>query len=129
MLKQFGVETNSMYIHKYEALTPDSFIWKITLRDADKYTHYYLYAEDYVPSLDHVVKIIHENLASWSPNDAIKLIQVTKVAESREADTAKSTTDYQKAKRSEEFMKYAITSGIDFVFLARVTNRPNTNLD
>lgn len=129
MLKQFGVEASDIFLHKYEALTPDSFIWKITHRHNDEYTNYYLYAEDYVPSLEHVVKEIEANLASWSPNDKVKLMPVTKRIKWEHSDPVKSTDTYQKPERASEFMKFAATSGFDYVFLAKITNEPKTNLD
>src|SRR4051794_39319651 len=49
------------------ALSPDSFLWKIF----DGETVYYLYAEDYVPSLDHVREALPEFAAPKSTFDFV----------------------------------------------------------
>ena len=41
---------------RFEVITPDSFMWRLLINDGV----YYLYAEDYVPSLDHATAIFNQ---------------------------------------------------------------------
>lgn len=125
MLKQFGVVTDKINLLRYEALTPDRFIWFFTINSI----RYCLYAEDYVPSIQHVKQTIRDNLTKWNPKDTYKLLEI-KDREKREGvSPAKSANTHKSPDRPEEFMKYATTSGFDFVFLGRSESKPKTNLD
>lgn len=124
-LIQFGLAPKKITLLKYEALTPDSFIWFLSV-DGAKYC---LYAEDYVPSLEHVQEIIHENLPTWTPYDKYKLKKVEKRQEWIDTSPVKSAATYIPPTKPEEFMKHATTSGFDFVFVAESKSKPKTNLD
>ncbi len=114
-LMQFGLEAESLLLLKYECLTPDSFIWFFGIGNA----HYCLYAEDYVPSLEHVVETINVNRVQWTPEATFELMEVVKPAIWEESSPVTSATTYQPPEDTEEFMKFAAASGVDFVFLAR----------
>ncbi len=111
--KQFGLDVADLKLLKYEILSPDSFIWFFTAKG-----HYCLYAEDFVHSLDLVSKTIHDNLPSESWDDKFELLQVKSPQKWEEASPVTSADTYEPPKDKDEFMKYAGTSGYDFVFLA-----------
>jgi hypothetical protein len=123
LLKQFDVNAEKISLIKYEALTPDSFIW-IFNTDSGRYC---LYAEDYVPSIDHVKKQIDEYRSEWNPEDKYELLQVRKKEEWDKASPVAAADTYKPPEKPEEFMQYAATSGFDFVFLAKVITQPTTN--
>ena len=96
---------------RYEVITPDSFMWRLQIGDSV----YYLYAEDYVPGLDHVKSIFNQYIEKddWSfvkPIEAIKF---------QDASPVKGATTYKEPIDSDNMMQYAVDSGYDFVFLAR----------
>jgi hypothetical protein len=78
-------------------LSPDSFIWKLEI-DRSKY---YLYAEDYVDSLQHVLDEIEE-VAGKGAGELIRI-----------KNKLKSMTD-------SDLNDYAAQSGYDNVFLYKV---------
>lgn len=93
-------------------LTSGSFIWKIF----DGETVYFLYAEDYVPSLDHV----RERLAEFSDNGAsFEFLPVKRPIAFEDSTPNQSTVVYKPPKNEYEFAKYASQSGYDFVFLLK----------
>jgi hypothetical protein len=123
-LKQFDVKAEKISLLKYEALTPDSFIW-IFNTDSRRYC---LYAEDYVPSIDHVKKQMDEKRSEWGSDDQYELLRVSHNQEWDKTSPVATATTYQQPEKPKEFMQYAATSGFDFVFLAKVINQPTTNL-
>ena len=91
-------------------LSPDSFLWQIF----DGVTHYYLYAEDYVPSLDHV----KQQICDFYQKDIDLTFVKAKVPLAFEDSTPnKTATVYQPPEDEYEFAKYSSQSGYDFVFL------------
>lgn len=129
MLKRFGIEVEKINLMKYEALTPDSFIWIFNL-DSSTPERYCLYAEDYVPSIEHINKMIEQNRSDWNPNDNFSLVEVVDQQEVDVAKQANPESTFKKAPgKPDEFMKYATKSGFDYVFLGRNTNKPKTNQD
>lgn len=120
VLKQYDVKPQEMRLHKYEAITPDSFIWCITVKENNKWTPYYLYAEDYIGGTQQVIDAIEDNLASWTPNDKIELVPVIKQAKWEQSEPVKLADTYAKPEKPAEMMKFATQSGYDFVFLAKV---------
>ena len=96
----------------YESLSPDSFLWKIF----DGKTVYYLYAEDYVPNLEHVKKEIQ---AFWPDKLELEFIPTKKSTALEDSSPFKSAIIYQPPESEYEFMKYAGQSGYDFVFLLK----------
>jgi hypothetical protein len=123
ILKKFGVESGSISLLKYEALTPDSFIWIFSTDNR----RYCLYAEDYVPSIDHVKEQIDNNRSVWSPDDRYELLRVSKVQDWSKSSPVAAATTYKQPEKPDEFMQYAATSGFNFVFLAKVIDQPKTN--
>ncbi len=124
-LKQYNITDKQISLLKYEALTPDSFIWIINTESG----RYCLYAEDYVPSIEHVMMQMEDNRSQWNEHDTYELLPVVKRQDWHTSSPVASASTYEPPEQPEEFMKYAATSGFDFVFLAKVTNQPKTNLD
>jgi hypothetical protein len=120
VLEQFGVEASTILLQKYEAITLDSRIWNFSIKNGDKFDSYYLYAEDYVPDLEHVTREINQNLAEWTPEDKVKLVPVVTPTTWKESSPVQSSDFYTEPGQPSEFMKFAATSGHDFVFLAKV---------
>lgn len=114
-LEQFGVMPGGFTLHKYEALTPDSFIWIFNVDD-DRYC---LYAEDFVSELDEVYVQIKEYGWTWNPDEKYELMPVANPQVWKNSSPVKSADIYEPPKRPKEFMKYAAQSGYDFVFLAK----------
>lgn len=96
----------------YEALSPDSFLWKIY----DGKQLYFLYAEDYVPSLEHVKKEIR---AFWPDQIKLEFLPVKDSAALEDSGPYQSAVVYKAPEKEYEFMKYAGQSGYDFVFLLK----------
>lgn len=113
ILSQFGVKVSEISLLKYESLTPDSYIW-FFYADGIKYS---LYAEDYIPSFEHVENTIKDNDTVWgsvfpSVRDKYRLMMV----DNRHADTDDSS------RVASRYSEYAVRSGYDHVFLARSTS-------
>ncbi len=116
-LKLFGIHAESMTLIKYETLSPDSCIWYFT---ADR-IYYCLYTEDFVPSLVHVQKIMMDNVPRLIADDKFELQESIDRISWDEASPVLAASNYPPPERVEEFMNYAATSGIDFVFLGKST--------
>lgn len=96
----------------YTALSPDSFLWKIF----DGQTIYYLYAEDYIESLDQV----KEQIAAFWPDDIqLEFMPVKQPRAFEDTSPNRSAEIYQPPEDEYTFAKYASQSGYDFVFLLR----------
>ena len=115
VLNKFGIDSRKISLWKYEALSPDSFIWFFSI-EKDKYC---LYAEDYIPSIEHVKQAIAANLPDWSLNEVFELIEVLVQEKWEDSTPVKAATTYRPPDSIEDVMKYATTSGHDFVFLAK----------
>jgi hypothetical protein len=96
----------------YSALSPDSFMWKIF----DGSTMYYLYAEDYVPNLEHVKKAIQE---FWPTKLNLEFIPTKNSAALEDSSPYQSASVYKPPEKEYEFMKFAGQSGYDLVFLLK----------
>lgn len=96
----------------YSALSPDSFLWKIF----DGETVYYLYAEDYVPSLEHVREQI---VLFWPQEIALEFIPTKQPVAFEDSTPNLSAAIYKPPANEYEFAKYVVQSGYDFVFLLR----------
>jgi hypothetical protein len=115
-LNRFRLPEGSKFVDVklFRMLTPDSFIWKLRHTDS----MYYLYAEDYVPSLAHVRTIILGNLAHGQSGhfiEATTQIAFNDLSAVRSAVVYRKPDDYDS-----EIIKYTIDSGHDLVFLYRV---------
>ena len=96
----------------FSALSPDSFTWKIY----DGETVYYLYAEDYVPDLDHVCAQVRD---FWPEDLTLKFIPAKQQVAFEDSTPNMTTKVYKPPQREYEFMQYAGQSGYDFVFLLK----------
>lgn len=96
----------------FTALSPDSFIWKIF--DGD--TMYYLYAEDYVPNLDHVCAQVQD---FWPEKMTLEFVPVKRQIAFEDSTSNMAANVYKPPQREYEFMQYAGQSGYDFVFLLK----------
>lgn len=113
VLSRFGIKPAkaSFALLKFEVLTPDSFMWRVFAGGC----LYYLYAEDYIPDLDHVKKVFDGYLegGKW---DFVEPVETIKF---ETASPVTATTVYKEPEGAGEMMKYAVDSGFDFVFLAK----------
>lgn len=96
---------------KFEALTPDSFMWTIGLKEQ----RYYIYAEDYIPGLGHV-KEVFDNYLQHTDWD---LMPAKRAIDFKTSSPVAAASTYNQPPDVKEMMKYTIDSGHDFVFLAR----------
>lgn len=115
MLGTFDVHAKDMLLIKFEILSPDSFIWYFACGDE----RYCLYAEDFVHSLEDVLKAIHDNLPANEPYATYELVAVKKQQEWSQSSPVQAADFATPPENTTDFMKYAATSGLDFVFLAR----------
>lgn len=111
-LEQFITLPDHLSLVGYAALSPDSFLWKIY----DGATVYYLYAEDYVPSLRHVIAAIKE--FSQEPID-LEFVPVKRQVAFEDSSPKQTSSVYMPPENEYDFMKYASPSGSDFVFLLK----------
>jgi hypothetical protein len=118
MFEQFGLEGTDLSLLKYEYLTPDSFIWLLSSRNG----RYCLYAEDFVPSLEHVHNAMKKYGILSDESDKFELLKVKKPGKWDESSPVTASDVYTPPKNPKEFMKYAASSGLDFVFLGKSMN-------
>lgn len=117
-LVRFNVDLpKDIAVVRFEVITPDSFMWRLLIGDGV----YYLYAEDYIPSLGHVKSIFNKYLEdeNW------QFIKPRNVIDFEDASPVRTAAVYEKAEDSDEIMQCAIDSGHDLVFLVRATDRPD----
>lgn len=97
-------------------LSPDSFLWKIF----DGKTVYYLYAEDHVPSLEHVKERVINFMGEFTPEKLELEFVPAKIPLSFEDSTPnKVATTYKPPADEYVFARYCAQSGYDFVFLLK----------
>ncbi len=94
-LKKYGLTPKNIELSKFEALSPDSFVWYFRVNNTDE--EYCLYAEDYVPDLEHVVSVVIDNSPEWYESPSYELVKLVGDAEAG----------------------FSFTSGFDRVFLAK----------
>ncbi|MEI7522660.1 MAG: hypothetical protein WCJ86_04305 [Candidatus Saccharibacteria bacterium] len=115
ILQRFGFDVVNEKIPfallRFEVLTPVSFMWRLLVDGAV----YYLYAEDYVPGLDHIKSVFE----SYTESDKWELVSPSKTILFESASPVKRASVYQKPKDAVNMMKYAVDSGYDFVFLIK----------
>src|SRR6266704_2041847 len=60
VLERFGFDLSGhrppVEVLRFEVITPDSFMWRLRMAGSA----YYLYAEDYIPGLDHVKSVFND---------------------------------------------------------------------
>lgn len=119
-LEQFITLPDCLSLVGYTALSPDSFLWKIY----DGETVYYLYAEDYIPSLEHVTAEIKEFAQETID---LEFVPVKKQVAFEDSSPQQVSSIYTPPENEYDFMEYALPSGYDFVFLLKsnetITNR------
>ena len=96
----------------FTVLSPDSFLWKIF----DGENVYYLYAEDFVSSLDQVTANIRN---FWPDEINLEFMPVKEPKAFEDSSPNKASEIYQPPENEYEFSKYAWPSGYDFVFLLK----------
>lgn len=112
ILAKFKIEKpDYIVVTRFEVITPDSFVWRLETNLG----MYYLYAEDFIPGIDHI-KGFYER---YIVGHAWELIEVERVEAFEDAAPVKSATTYQRPDDADEILRYAVSSGHDFVFLAR----------
>lgn len=111
-LEQFIDLPERLSLVGFSALSPDSFLWKIY----DGSTVYYLYAEDFVSSLDHVREQIRE---FWHEDIKLEFLPAKTPLSFEDASPVKSASVYAPPENQYEFERYAGESGYDFVFLLK----------
>lgn len=117
ILRDFGIDTTifPVTVEGFIALSPDSFVWQLSINGKTAY----LYAEDYIPGLEHV----KATLADLIGADSIQLAMIEHPSSWEEASPVVAAESYAQPADSAEIMKYAAQSGPDFVFLGRVAPR------
>lgn len=103
---------NIFTLLEFKVITPDSFLWRILIED----TVYYLYTEDFITSLDDIENKIYNNSKEKKYSEFIKAKKPIKF---KNTSPVIASQKYKKPKKVNEIMKYAATSGYDFVFLAK----------
>lgn len=120
ILEDFGIFTDSVRLIKFEKITPDSFIWVFNL-DFEEFgdASFCLYAEDYVPSLDHVRQQMQEfgHSSYWTKDEWYNLIKSDENESWGESSPVVTSTVYEPPDDRDSLMKYATTNGNYFVFL------------
>lgn len=102
-------------------LTPDSFIWKLEVNNE----RYYLYAEDFVDSLQHVISRI-EDIAGQG---AGSLVKVKQQIEFNDLEPVQAAEMYTKPDDYDTTLKlYASDSGYDSLFLYKVRRATATKV-
>lgn len=105
-------------IWNFDAITPDSFIWMIVFKNEV----YYLYAEDFIESLQQVEKAIHTFTKSTT---RLEFIKTKQVKEFEETSPVKSAQIYTQPENYNNVKLYASESGYDFVFLVKSDQKPD----
>lgn len=100
----------------FSELSPDSFMWKIY----DGETVYYLYAEDFVASLEHVRLQIQD---FWPEKIELEFLPVINPKAFEDTTPNRTAAVYKPPKDEYVFAKYAGQSGFDFVFLLKSNER------
>jgi hypothetical protein len=103
---------------EYKTVTPDSFIWKFLIEDSI----YYLYAEDFIDSLDAVRESILRLSKDQSPFEFIK---VKTAKDFDEAGPVAASEIYKHPDDYDNLKLYAADAGHDFAFLVRSEENPS----
>lgn len=109
-LEQFIKLPEHLSLVGFVALSPDSFLWQIY----DGTTHYYLYAEDYIPSLEHITQQIND---FYHKQLDLTFLEAKVPLAFEDSTPNKSAAVYQPPDDEYVFARYSSQSGYDFVFL------------
>lgn len=115
---QIPQPAGSITVLEFKVLTPDSFLWRLLIGK----TVYYLYAEDFIEGMDDVRHKL-ARLAKSSAN--LEFIKVREREEFEDAEPVKAATLYKIPSSKKELMKFAASSGYDFVFLCKSSENGN----
>ena len=96
----------------FRILTPDSFIWELLIDNEI----YYLYAEDYVTSLEQIIIAVKKYDRSDIKLDFIEVLESKGL---KESDQITSSDVDETPENSDELQKYAQESGYDLAFLLK----------
>lgn len=108
-----GMESLRVTLLQYATLSPDSFIWKLSLENHV----YYLFAKDYAESLDSVQTDIR---AFAGDNEVgLKFMKAKDPKAFEDSSPNQYAKVYQPPDDEYTFHDYAARSGVDFVFLCR----------
>lgn len=107
----FALVSDRVAVLDFQGISPDSFAWTLSINDQV----YYMYAEDYVPDVEHIKGAFNDYVGS----DKWNFITPKKALTFESSSPVLGASIYQKTEGSDELMKYAIDSGHDFVFLAK----------
>jgi len=110
-------EKSPLDVLSFEVLSPDSFVWKLLLGNAI----YYLYAEDYVSGIDYIRDMFNDYLES----DKWDFVIPKQILSFESSSPVEHADVYEKPKRGDELMQYAVDSGHDFVFLVKTLENPD----
>src|SRR5437899_9122194 len=101
ILEQFEVALpRPIAVVRFEVITPDSFMWRLLIGDAV----YYLYAEDYVESIDHRKHIFDEYL---DKNEWV-LVKPREAVSFEDSSPVRGAAVYRKSPDADELMRYAV---------------------
>lgn len=109
-LEQFIDLPERLSLVGFKELSPDSFLCMIF----DGETQYYLYAEDYVPSLTHVKEQIY---GFYQKEIQLEFIPAKKPLAFEDSSPNNTAITYKPPTNEYEFARYAGQSGYDFLFL------------
>jgi hypothetical protein len=114
-------EDDSLTIVMSRILSPDSFIWKLDINN----DRYYLYAEDFIDNLQHVI----DEIESIAGKGAGSLVKVKRPTEFNELEPVQAAEMYTKPEDYDTAIKqYASDSGYDLLFLYKVSREAVTKV-
>ncbi|GEM_PF-1256890 len=122
VLQQFDMEhpgeDANIALLEFKIITPDSFIWKFLMNDVI----YYLYAEDFIESLEVVSASIKEQTKDQSEFEFIK---VKDPKDFKSSGPVLVSTEYKRPEDYETMKLYAADADYDFAFLIKSKEDPN----
>lgn len=115
VLAQFeGVDsTDDAQVTSYKLVSPDAFLWRIRMGRRV----YYLYAEDYIQSMNYVRAQLEE-LTHGTSGEFVKAKQPDGF---EDHEPVKNVSVYNEPDDWPEISKYSVGSGYDSVFLFKVS--------
>lgn len=112
ILDAFKIEPQSLLLLGFEQVSPDSFLWHLRVGN----DVYYLYAEDFIESFAE----LKANVVDLIGLSNLEFIAVRRPQPFKSQSPVRSATVYAEPDDVDELAKYAVGSGPDFVFLAKV---------
>lgn len=108
---------NDVFLLSAVVLTPDSFAWTFCINNKDFYC---MYAEDYVPNIEHVISEMNSYLDTRGSVERLIPVHEKERQIFEESSPVLNASVYEKGEGADEMMNYATTSGLDFVFIAKI---------